>query len=276
MKDERCVRFLQWALPQLRLRWPGFRKVRGQVCERVKKRIRELSLRDFDDYQSYLQANPSEWPRLDAMCRISISRFYRDRGEFDLIRDEILPRLARRAAARENKALRIWSAGCASGEEPFTLRIICNFVIKPDFPGLEIGITATDADQHMLDRARAGIYPESSLKDFPDEWIEPTFERHGDEFAIKVDIRNSIHWMKQDIRKEQPDGIFDLIVCRHLVFTYFDRSLQHEMLRKFVSILQPEGVLMTGKQEKLSDECLSLIDAERELHGIYRISECGR
>ncbi|HUE72271.1 MAG TPA: hypothetical protein VMP01_15410 [Pirellulaceae bacterium] len=114
MKDSLCVEFLQWALPQLRMRWPGFRKVRKQVCKRVDRRLRELGLADEKAYHEYLAAQPAEWSVLDTFCCISISRLYRDRGVFDYLRDQVLPRLAAAALAGGQQALRCWSAGCAS------------------------------------------------------------------------------------------------------------------------------------------------------------------
>ena len=114
MRDSRCVEFLQWALPRLRMRWPGFRRVRRQVCKRIDGRLRELGLDNTAAYQEYLENNPAEWHVLDDFCRISISRFYRDRSVFDCLRDDVLPNLAARAAALGERQLRCWSAGCAS------------------------------------------------------------------------------------------------------------------------------------------------------------------
>jgi len=94
VKDAACVEFLQWALPRLRMRWAGFRKVRRQVCRRVERRIRELDLHDVDAYRAYLELTPDEWLQLDALCHVTISRFYRDRGVFELLERSVLPELA--------------------------------------------------------------------------------------------------------------------------------------------------------------------------------------
>src|SRR3989337_1621010 len=94
MKDVECIEFLQWCLPRLRLRWPGFRKVHKQVCKRLSRRIKELDLFGLSGYKAYLEAHTGEWRTLDAICQISISRFYRDRRVFDAVRFQILPALA--------------------------------------------------------------------------------------------------------------------------------------------------------------------------------------
>ena len=121
MDDAACVRFLQWALPYLHLRWEGFRRVRRHVCRRLPRRLRELSLPDLNAYRMWLQSNPSEWSWLDEACRITISRFHRDRAVWECIRASVLPALARAAQQRADRRIRCWSAGCASGEEAWTL-----------------------------------------------------------------------------------------------------------------------------------------------------------
>src|SRR4051794_22880954 len=97
MRDPEVVRFLQWVLPQLGLRWQGFRNVRGTVYKRLHKRMVELGVHDVHAYRARLESHPEEWSFLDAMCRIPISRFYRDRAVFDALREEIFPERARAA-----------------------------------------------------------------------------------------------------------------------------------------------------------------------------------
>ncbi|MEE8226367.1 MAG: CheR family methyltransferase, partial [Kiloniellales bacterium] len=129
MRDEDCVRFLQWCLPPLGLRWAGYRRVRRTVCKRIERRRRELGLADAAAYRACLIADPGEWTRLDALCRISISRFYRDRAVFDHLVCDVLPNLATKAGRRADTALRCWSAGCASGEEPYSLAIAWRYAL---------------------------------------------------------------------------------------------------------------------------------------------------
>ena len=120
MNDAECVEFLRWALPRLRMRWAGFRKVRRQVCRRVERPVRELGLADIGVYRTVLESTPGEWRRLDVLCHVTISRFYRDRGVFQFLERNVLPELAERAVAR-GAAVEAWSVGCASGEEPYSL-----------------------------------------------------------------------------------------------------------------------------------------------------------
>ena len=103
MKDESCICFLQWALPHLHMRWPGFKKVRGQVCKRLARRLDELQLAGLKKYRAYLQDNPLEWHILDSLCRITISRFFRDRGIFNNLESQVFPSLIKNSLKQGEK-----------------------------------------------------------------------------------------------------------------------------------------------------------------------------
>lgn len=256
MTDAECVTFLQWALPRMGLRWPGFRKVRRQVRRRLTRRLEALSLAGPTEYRAYLAETPAEWTHLDTLCRISISRFYRDRGVYDRLRDDVLPTLAE--AARERGTLRCWSAGCASGEEPYTLCLIWERALRPRFPELELRVLASDADPHMLARARAARYPAGCLKDLPPGWRE-AFEPDGDEYVLGEAVRRPVELRPHDLREELPDETFDLILCRNLVFTYFASELQAKLLERLLARLRVGGVLGIGRKEALPAERADLV-----------------
>ena len=167
MKDSECVDFLQWALPQMGMRWSGFRKVRRQVCKRIHRRLGELGLDKIDAYRSYLAHCPEEWEELEAQCRIPISRFYRDRGVCEFLGEEVLPALIQLASEREERHIDCWSAGCASGEEPYTLSLIWTFCDRNRPADMGLQVIATEADEGLLARARRGLYRASRLKDLP-------------------------------------------------------------------------------------------------------------
>ena len=269
MNDEQCVRFLQWALPQLHMRWPGYRKVRRQVCKRVDRRIRELGLDGVDSYRSWLNQNDDEWRHLDACCRITISRFYRDRAVFDALADHVLPVLADTARRRGDTVLRIWSAGCGSGEEPYTLAVIWHNELRERFPGISIEIVATDADPNVLRRAREGRYDFGSLKELPRRLRERAFYRDDDVYELKPEYRRGVRFVEQDIREGQPDGCFDLVLCRNLVFTYFDEGRQREVLRRITATMHDGAALVLGAHEHLPDD-ESVLCAWFEGHSIHR------
>ena len=257
MNDDVCVNFLRWCLPKLNKQWSGFRRVRGQVCKRIARRMQELEMRSLDAYRAYLDDHPEEWDRLDQMCRITISRFYRDRGVFDALRTPLLPDLAQHVQNRETDTLRAWSAGCASGEEPYTLRIIWQQELFAQIPDVSLHITATDAEAHMLDRAQTACYARGTLKELPEDWINAAFSydesRDEEPYCLRSEYKQGIQWRQQDIRDGMPDGPFHLILCRNLVFMYFDEDLQRRCLEGMLDRLAPRGLLVLGKHDALPD-----------------------
>src|SRR5439155_24386566 len=130
---------------------------------RVRRRLDALGLADLDAYRAYLEAHPEEWLVLERLTPITISRFYRDADVFASLERDVLPALA---AGRS--LLRAWSAGCASGEEPYTLALVWHLALGPRLPGVGLEILATDVDPTMLGRATAAAYTASSLKDLPE------------------------------------------------------------------------------------------------------------
>jgi chemotaxis protein methyltransferase CheR len=254
MRAGEDVAFLQWALPRLHLRWEGFRRVRGQVCKRIARRVRELGLADVQAYRAYLEAHAAEWPVLDEMCRVTISRFYRDHGVFEQLEHVVLPELARRALERGERMLRCWSAGCASGEEPYTLAIVWR--LRAAVPGLDMQVLATDVDEYLLARARRGCYDAGTLRELPAELRAQAFDETDGELCVRPAFRDAVELRPHDLRAEAPAGPFDLVLCRNMVFTYFDAELQRERLGHLASRLVPGGALVIGGHERLPEGVL--------------------
>ncbi|WP_028584422.1 CheR family methyltransferase [Desulfogranum mediterraneum] len=269
MRDEECVRFLQWALPQLELRWPGFRKVRAQVCKRLQRRLSSLALETVDDYQGFLTAHPEEWEVLDEMSRVTISRFYRDRMMCTFLEQEVLPSLAEQAMSRGDHCLKVWSVGCCCGEEPYTVAIIWKLGLQTRFPRLGLQIVATDANPDMVRRARRGCYPLGSVKNLPRKWRERAFTRQGDDYCLKAAYRADTVFMVQDVREAMPSERFDLVLCRNLVFTYYQEELQSELLGRLTGVVRTGGALVIGIHEQLPAE-LSGLRVWSEKVRIYR------
>lgn len=253
MNDRDCVEFLQWSLPLLRMRWQGFRKVRGQVCKRIDRRLRELGLPDVASYRMFLETNDAEWATLGSLCNITISRFYRDREVFQFIEQEVLGTLSEDALARGENELRCWSIGCASGEEPYTLALLWDLVMTRRFPALSFTILATDFDPVMIRRAEEGCYKSGSFTGLPAGWHKLAFFRKEELSCIREEERSRVNFLVQDIRNAAPEDRHHLILCRNLAFTYFDPSLQQEVLERINDRLLPGGALVIGVHESLPD-----------------------
>jgi chemotaxis protein methyltransferase CheR len=281
VNDTECVRFLQWALPRLGLRWRGFRRVRGQVCKRIGRRMHALGMTESAAYVTRLGADAAEWRVLDGLCTVSISRFYRDRAVFDGLGDNVLPALAAQATTRPDSMIRCWSAGCASGEEPYTLTLIWNQCVRARFPRAALAVLATDIDAHLLERARVACYSRSSLRELPQPWIDAAFVRQDDKYCVRDRWRSSIEFRQQDIRTDLPsrpapsdlmsrarvEGPFDLVLCRNVAFTYFDAPAQRRIVSRLAEEMSADGFLVVGRHESVSD---APFEAYAPGLGIYR------
>jgi chemotaxis protein methyltransferase CheR len=238
------------------------------VCGRIERRLRELALPDITAYRAYLESTPSEWQRLDALCHVTISRFYRDRAVFEFLERTVLPELAERAVER-GAAIEVWSVGCASGEEPYSLLLAWEYELAPSCPGVDLLVRATDVDETMVRRARQAAYDESSLRELPEEWRRGAFVRRGGRFYLRPRFRRAVTVEVHDVRDPCPRAAYDLVLCRNVAFTYFDLQLQRETAERLALSLRPGGALVIGSHEKLPAEP-RLLEPWSAPRGVFR------
>lgn len=269
------VSLLKWALPRLGLRWAGFRRVSGQVCKRIRRRCATLGLSGACAYRAYLESHPEEWRVLDGLCRVTISRFYRDRAVFDRLRELVLPARAGALRAAGASALRAWSVGCGSGEEPYTLRLAWHFDLAPRFPELALQVVATDVDPILLRRARRACYKHGVLRELPQRWVECAFVRAGAEYCLRAPLRAGVAFARGDVRCADPGGPFDLVLCRNLAFSYFDASWQQRVLARLLRCMAPGAILVIGRRESLPAHGGEIEPLDAAL-GIYARSDLRR
>ena len=269
MKDDDCTPFLQEVLPRLQLRWHGFREVRRQVCKRVQRRIALLGLSDVQAYRAWLDTHPEEWRVLDAFCQITISRFYREKRVFQCLETVVIRHIVQRIQRDGEQTLTVWSAGCGSGEEPYTLVLLWAFSLARMFPGIKFNILASDANADVIHRMRKACYSGTSLKDLPDRWREAAFSRNENRFCLREPYRKNIEIRHQDIRRGVPNGPFHLLLCRNLVFTYFDEKLQCETGQHLSNRVREGGSLVIGAHEQLPD-CMVGFEPWDGCRSIYR------
>jgi len=243
---------LCWAAPRLRLRAAGFARVERQVRRRVARRIASLGLAGAGAYGALLSADPAEWAVLDGLCRVTISRFFRDAPAFAVVADRVLPELAARAAERPDRRVRAWSMACASGEEPYSLALAWQARVAARFPGVMLDLTATDASPGMVARAQRAEYPRSIFRELPGDLAR--LIDSGPLVTLPAAVREAVRFSVADVRDPLPPGPFDLLACRNLVFTYFAPDLQRAMLARMAEVTRPGGLLWIGKREALPDE----------------------
>ncbi|MFW5699893.1 MAG: CheR family methyltransferase [Bacteroidota bacterium] len=263
MDRNNCIDFLQWALPKMSMQWKGFKKVHDQVCKRINRRIKNLQLSYYNAYQVYLELNPSEWEVLDELCRITISRFFRDRYLFKKLEEIHLPHLL-----YKNKFLNCWSIGCASGEEPYSLAMIMNNLLEDERKRLDYYILATDADQHLLDRAKEGRFNLSSIREVPSTLVDKYFTMNDDTFFIKNLCKERVKYDRMDIRYEKPKDKFHVVLCRYLVATYYNKKMQVRLFSEILELMENGAILVIGKHESLPPglKKVEVIDDKRKIY----------
>ena len=221
------------------------------VRARLTKRLRKLGLATFDDYVEYLQ-NDTTGAELVAMLDVlstNTTYFFREAKHFEWLRQEVLPRLAAR------RRVRIWSAGCSSGEEPYSIAIVLLEAI-PDLADWDAAILATDLSTEVLARARQGIYPASRLREVPPMLLGRHFTLLATKpertYRVNDPVRRLVHFARLNLMGQWPmKGPFDVIFCRN-VMIYFDRPTRQDLIARFYSILAPGGTLFIGHSESLT------------------------
>jgi chemotaxis protein methyltransferase CheR len=253
--DAECVAFLQWALPKAGRRWLGYRKVRRRVCRRVGRRVSELGLSSLADYRALLERETDEWPTFDSLLDVTISRFYRDRAVFDFVRSEVFPALVERAHTAGSRVVRVWSAGCANGEEPYTITMMWELEIAAAARGLRLEVLATDIKPSVLERAGRARFPRSTARDLPSVWREDAFSEEFDDngagqLVLRPPFRRNVTFLRHDIRDAPPTGPFDLVLCRYQAFTYFGDNQQRDVATALAAVTEPGAVLVLGSRER--------------------------
>jgi chemotaxis methyl-accepting protein methylase len=211
-----------------------------------------LRARDCPDYASYgrlLRREPEEYgPLLDALA-INLTRFFRDATTFQAIEEKCLPALLKARAAE--RRLRLWSAGCAAGEEPYSLAIILREKLGAVLRRWQIEILATDADESALEKARHGLYDPFSFQGVAPRyqaWIERYFTSDQKHRQLAAEVRTMVSFQRHDLTRDPPPADLDLLLCRN-VLIYFDSALQDRLYRAFHKALRAEGFLVLGKTE---------------------------
>jgi len=237
--------FLKEVAPLFGLQWRPFRR-RG-VKRKIEQRVAQVGLAHFDAYLLRVRKDREERGHLSEFFTVTISRFYRDRKVFDLLEHSIIPAIIKNK--KEKDEFKVWSAGCANGEEPYSLSILWKARFENKFPKIRPVILATDINEALLNRARNGRYKESSLKEVPEEIIRRFFKTEDGFYVIDRSIRENVEFKKHDVAHEEPFPGMDIIFCRNLAFTYFSKECQMNVLRKISGCLNEGGYLIIGKDE---------------------------
>jgi two-component system, chemotaxis family, CheB/CheR fusion protein len=228
------------------------------VRRRLRHRMVATGTEDLATYIRYLQRNPDEYQRLVATFLIKVTEFFRDDELFSHLREQVMPELLARARDHGNE-LRIWSAGCATGEEAYSLAILISEILGDELDRYNVRIFATDLDADAVAYARRGIYPPAALAALPRELVERYFTPTEGAYEIKKRARTMVIFGQHDLAQRAPFPRTDLALCRN-VLIYFTSELQRRALQLFAYSLRDGGYLVLGKAETTSPlgECFAL------------------
>jgi chemotaxis protein methyltransferase CheR len=224
------------------------------VYGRLSKRLRSLGLSRFSDYRRLLENDPSsEMEHFSNAITTNLTAFFRERHHFDYMTQELIPVLMDRY--RTKRRLRIWSAGCSTGEEPYSLAITLRECI-PNIDSMDIRILASDLDSNVIRAATSGIYSESRIEGLSTEqqkrWFRKGSGSNQGNVQVSDDLKKIISFNQLNLIHEWPmRGHFDLIFCRNVVI-YFDKSTKGILFDRFADSLQAESTLFMGHSETLS------------------------
>jgi chemotaxis protein methyltransferase CheR len=235
---------------------------------RIAVRMRACGVRTYADYLAVLDRSPSEYERLKDAITINFTRFYRNAETWNLLRDRVLQEIC----DSSNGEIRAWSAGCASGEEPYTLAVlIADYLDRHGRSDRldRLTVDATDIDHTCLERARAGRYRKEALAEFPTDLVNRYFEKNGDEYRVIERVRRRVVVCPLDLSSQPPlRRHYQLILCRNVVI-YFGRSTQERLFLTFAKALAPGGILVLGKVETLfgpARDQLTLLDPRERVY----------
>jgi two-component system, chemotaxis family, CheB/CheR fusion protein len=237
---------------------------RTSLMRRVQVRMQALGMNRFAAYLDFLQVDPEEFTRLFNTILINVTSFFRDPANWEYLRDEILPDLLRAAGAAT--PIRVWSAGCASGEEAYSIAILLAEAMGSDAFRERVKIYATDVDEEALAQARPAVYGARAVEDVPAPLLERYFDRQDDRFAVNKELRRAVIFGRHDLIQDAPISRVDLLICRNCLM-YFNTEAQSRILSRFHFALIPRGVLFLGKAETLLAQSAAFepVDVKRRL-----------
>lgn len=220
------------------------------VERRLSSRLHVLGLHTYRQYAAYLDAHPDEYAKLLDTLTINVTQFFRDPTVFELFREDILPALIKDKAARHQRMIRVWSAGCATGQEPYSLAMSFLAAMGPKADDFLLTILGTDLDRKALAVASRAEYDIAILDQIPVADQQRSVDVYGGHFRIKPEVRRHCKFEYLNLFEDRPVHVVDVIFCRN-VFIYFNREEQERVLGVFWSALARGGYLVLGRSERM-------------------------
>ncbi|MEV6499741.1 CheR family methyltransferase [Streptomyces prunicolor] len=224
---------------------------RSTLGRRINKRMNDVGIRTYTDYQDLLETSSDEFDALFNTILINVTSFFRDPDAWTFLQREVVPELL--ADVASDQEIRVWSAGCSSGEEAYSLAVMFAEALGLEECLRRVKIYATDIDEEALRQARSGQYPEKSLEAIPAELREKYFEQNGALFGFRPDLRRRVIFGRHDITRDAPISRLDLLICRNTLM-YFNVEAQTQIIDRFHFALRKNAFLFLGKAEMLLND----------------------
>ena len=225
---------------------------REMVYSRLARRIRLLGLTTFKQYLTYLEAHKEqEFSDFINAITTNLTAFFRESHHFDYLKSHVVPKLL--VANRPTRRVRIWSAGCSTGEEPYSIAMTLHGLFPADW---DVKILATDLDSNVLAKAQSGTYTAANVNGLEPRQLQRWFlkSKDGEQFKVKPELQQGIHFKRLNLLQEWPmKGPFDVIFCRNVVI-YFDKETKDQLFTRYYNILTEQGYLLLGHSETIGKE----------------------
>ncbi|MFB8791223.1 MAG: CheR family methyltransferase [Potamolinea sp.] len=221
---------------------------RPSLTRLMNKRMARVGVESYSEYLDYLEANSLEVSQLFDALLLNVTTFFRDTPAWESLAMEVIPGIL--SAKRDNETIRVWSAGCASGEEAYTIAIILTEALGAEEFRSRVKIYATDVDEDALTHGRLASYTAKQLQDVPDQLREKYFESSRGSYTFRNELRRCVIFGRHDLVQDAPISRLDLLVCRNTLM-YFNAETQARILARFHFALNDTGFLFVGKAEML-------------------------
>ena len=217
---------------------------------RIDVRLRATGAHTYLDYMAVLKKDPLEYDRLFDTLTINVTNFFRDRSTYRVIEDKVIPELILSKKRKGKRIIRVWSAACASGEEPYSMAILFHKILGKKIKDNLISIYATDIDKKVMEKAKKGEYEAGTLAKVDEKILKRYFNRNR-KYNLKEEIKQMVRFKRHDLISDGPLAHLDIILCRN-VLIYFSRYQQIRLFDKFYKALNEGGYLILGKTESLA------------------------
>ncbi|MFP4123285.1 CheR family methyltransferase [Coleofasciculus sp.] len=221
---------------------------RSTLKRRVTKRMQSHKIDNFGDYLDYLEVHPEEFEPLFNTILINVTAFFRDTEAWDYLHHQLLPQLLQQKNRQEQ--IRVWSAGCSSGEEAYSIAILLAEMMGFEQFRQRVKIYATDVDEEALNQARWARYDAKALENLSEEWRQRYFDQVGNQYVFRPDIRRVVIFGRNDLVQDAPISRLDILICRNTLM-YFNAETQKRILARFNFALKDNGALFLGKAEMM-------------------------